>query len=66
LAPGFSSKFCGISSYVAKNTCTHERKLQRQGCKNLQLHQCLVRFENKNIFFYFEKCSCLLHTTLAL
>jgi hypothetical protein len=26
----------------------------------------LARFVNKNIFFYFEKRSSLLHTTLAL
>jgi hypothetical protein len=26
----------------------------------------IVRFETKNIFFYFEKRSSLLHTTLAL
>jgi hypothetical protein len=26
----------------------------------------LVRFENKNILFYFEKCSSLLHKKLAL
>jgi hypothetical protein len=26
----------------------------------------LARFENRNIFYYFEKCTSLLHTTLAL
>jgi hypothetical protein len=39
---------------------SYDRELQRQRCKSYNATSSLVRFENKNIFFYFEKRSSIL------
>jgi hypothetical protein len=44
-------------------------QIQRQLCENLRRHKCmcsLVRFGNKNNFYYFEIRSSLCTTTLVL
>jgi hypothetical protein len=39
---------------------SYDHELRRQRCKNLNATSRLVRLENKNTFFYHEKCPSLL------